>query len=309
MRLVVFVIENIKRFILLILLIESINLIVGYLISEKFTDFIDYQFPNNMLLTYYSNFGDDVETYLVADYNKYQVEDVTSNVRGIDLSKITFIEDNSEAMKSSLQAKLNVGTTAVKQNIKYIYDSEFFNRYHVNIPLNTLDLDHLVAGKYPVGNQLLISEEFATELISQEQDLNSYQDLIDNGYQNYNISGVYSSSYHTLSDEIIMFSDKKTDDVASIVIDYDNDILRLLDELEYSYITSNNYSTTNYKLWLETTTIISSFIVFIVLMKKELISFKYICKNNNVSKTVYLINITVPILIIVILIVLINLMI
>ncbi|WOO89275.1 hypothetical protein R2F61_00805 [Mollicutes bacterium LVI A0078] len=306
MRALVFIVENIKRLIIVILLMGFINIVISYLITQNFIDYVDYHLPDNLLLTYYSDFEKEHATREIADYNMYQAEDVTSNVRGLDLNNIGFINDNSSSMKSYIQNKLNNGTTAIKQNVGYMYDSELFNEYKINIPLNTLDLDHVVIGQYPIDSQILISEEFATEIITGNEEINDYQDLLMFNYQGYQISGIYSSMHQTFSDEIIMYSDDTVEDQITVVLDYDKELLKLLEENDYSYVISEDYSSFNYKFFIQCLVVVTSFIFVFILMRKELLNFKYICKNNNVSMSLFIINILVPFLFIAAIILLVN---
>lgn len=295
MRYLMFSMNNQKRLWLVVILILLINLFSNYLVQTNYQEYFEYQFPEDMLLTYSNEFNGKEEVISISDYNAYMQEDTETNIRGIDLEKVGFNKDNSSIMRRQVQDKLNAGIKALKQNIAFMYDSETFNMYEINIPLKTLDLDHLVIGKYPLQGEVLISEVFASELITQNSEFSTYSDLIGTKYDNYKISGVYASSYNTLSDEIIMSSNKKTKNSINLVANYDKNTTMNLKQEGYDYKNSADYSSLNYTLIFKVLELISSLVIFVILMRKEMIAFKKIAINNRVNKISILLNFFVPI--------------
>lgn len=290
-----FFLNNKKRLIRGIVILSALNVFTSYVITSNISDYYKYDFPENGLLTYYSEFDSEEMVIPISDYGIYQIADIETNVRGIDLAKLTFISDNTDEMKRSVQDKLNSGVKAVNQNIAYMYDSAIFNEYKINIPLQTLDFNHMIIGNYPEGEEMLISETFATELITDDTSIDSYQELIGYEYQGYTVSGIYMATGKTPSDEIILSSDREPEEQINLVLNTDDSTIKQLQTLNYDFITSDYFSTFNSQLFVKMLDVIGSIILFLFLIRNEVSSFKTVCKFNNVNKLLIGINIIVPV--------------
>lgn len=293
----IFTIDNKKRFLLVLIVIMFLSVITSYSIKVTFNNFSDYSFPANGLITYYDNFTNGEQVYDIANYSIPEIEDTVTNVRGVDLAKIEFISDNSQQMKDFVQTKLNKGSKGIKQRFSPIYDSDLLNQFKINIPLVSLDLDHLVIGSYPTKGQMLISEEFATELISELEPYSNYQSLIGAVYEGYTISGVYAASYQTISDEIIVPSPDQPEELINLVIGYNQSTIANIKSNDYDYVTAGKFKQTNYCLLAQFGFIIVALVLLSVCFYKEVISFKQISKLGNVKRLKIYINIILPFII------------
>ncbi len=294
MRFLIFLKANCKKLTIISSLIVIVNIIGVVSIDKSFEDYFKYTFPNQGLIT-----NQDVkDSEVITNYSFIETENANENVRGIDLANLKFLNENSNSMKRQVQERLNNGQKSINQNFVDINDSYLFNQYKINIPLQSLDFDHLVVGKYPVEGEVLISEAFATNLINENVNYQKYEDLIGQNIMGYIISGVYNSSNLTESDEIILFDPLKSDNTLNFILD-ETAISKNEDNDEYFYITSKTYSHLNVKWLSKIILFVISILIFIYLIKNEIISFWLTASHNNVKKNVFVINVAAPITIII----------
>lgn len=286
--------QNKKRLLLVFTIILCLSVIMNYFTKTTFNQYYDYYMPPKSLITYFNQFSDDEQVYQIANYGASGIEDTVTNVRGLDLADIYFIKDNSIQMKDNVQSKLNVGTKGLKQTFGYIYDSQILNTYQINVPLKSIDLDHLVIGHYPLESEMLISEEFATELISTSDSLKKYSDLIGFNYNGYNVSGIYAPSYYTIGDEIIIQSQEEPEDMVNLVLDYSQTTLSTLKNEGYDYIDSNYYNKLNYSHLVEVIFILIAFVVTFACIRNQVYNFRRLSKINNVNVIKMYINLWLP---------------
>ncbi len=302
MRIVNFSLNNIKKINLIIVVITIINIVGVYIVNKNFEDYFEHVLNNNLLITEINETTKLMDGIHITDYRQPVFQNLNDNIRGIDLANIMFIEDNSQSMRRNVQDKLNQGIKAQNQIFSPIYDSQTLNQKQINIPLPSLDVDHVIIGQYPENGEVLISESFATDLIKTHDEFSKYQQLLGSSQNDYIISGIYNSSNLTEADEVIIYDSKEKDDNNQLLLieDYSNDQLNLLENSHTSYIVATDFKVVNYKAMMYLTILVLSLITMYLTLRKEISNFRYICKQNKVSNLITNLNLVLPLLLMII---------
>lgn len=287
-----------KKILLLLIVLILTGCLALYLVNKEFYDYFKYEIPKNLIAVEYNDKLLADNSTVITDYQFTELEDLKSNIRGIDLGNISFIKDNSNKMKKVVQTKLNNGTKSQKQVLKFMSDAKVLNEWGINIPLLSLDVDHIVVGDFPEVNQVMISEVFATEIINNSVEYKSYNDLVGQTIDNYSISGIYKSLENTEVDEII--KGKQT-------IDPNESKMLLIDsptEEQFTVIDESNLVTFSYKDFnninfgkIFSVMVILSIILLLEMgLIKETKQFIGVCNNHHISRCIFILNIINPII-------------
>lgn len=303
MKLIVFVLNNKMKIFLVIAIATIINGIGMYIVNQKFSDYFKYEFNSNLLITEVNETTASMKGSYITDYNQFALQDLEQNIMGIDLANLQFIKDNSQSMRRYIQDNLNQGIKAQNQKLVEMYDADLFNENNINIPLPLLDVDHVIIGEFPATNEAMISENFATQIINESNEINDYKNLIGTAKYGYTISGIYKSSNKTEVDEIIVSSEEVTESENKLLLikDYSEQQLEQLEQSQIPYITYKNFKRINYAVVIELVILFFTLFITYFSLKKEIAIFKFLCEQNKVRKVVTTVNVISPFILIIIL--------